>query len=183
MRAAFARMEARDKANAEARAAEAARDRVDAIRLFPQAKQKERITELLRAFREDVLNERPSSGALSELQSVLVPLFSSQYADDPDVVRFRRDYEFWVNARDASAHRSDGGASSSGSVSTSAGTIFVGDSWDEALPKLNTGERLSFGFTGTDSTEEVRRINGRTYHFHFERHDGGPLRITRIDPE
>jgi len=136
----------------------------------------------LRALGEDVVNGSAPSDALVQLQSVLVPLFSSQYADDPDVVRFRRDYEFWMERLDANGQPHDNTTTSRG-VTTSAGTLSVGDSWDEALPKLNTGERLSSGFTGTDSTEEVRRIDGRTYHFYFERHDGGPFRISRIEPE
>jgi hypothetical protein len=69
------------------------------------------------------------------------------------------------------------------SVATSAGQLSVGDTWDDALPKLNTGTRLQFGFEGQDRAVEGRRFRSGTYRLTFERASGGPLRLARITEE
>ena len=82
----------------------------------------------------------------------------------------------------ATANRSsDAPSTSVSSIPTSAGSIQLGETWDDALPKLNTGNRLSAAFAGPDRAVETRRFDGQTYQLTFERHDGGPLKLTGIE--
>lgn len=68
-------------------------------------------------------------------------------------------------------------------VDTPAGRLTVGLTWDEALPMLNTGTRLDFGFETPDRAVERRRFDLTTYKLTYERTTGGPLRLVRIEKQ
>lgn len=73
------------------------------------------------------------------------------------------------------------------SLRTKAGLLRVGQTWDEALPKLQTGERLALVRDGGGNRfEETREIQGRKYHLVFERPAepaAGPYKLTGISAE
>lgn len=67
------------------------------------------------------------------------------------------------------------------SVLTSAGMIVLGETWDEARPKIETGEHMdTFHQTPTRSIETCR-INGQVYRLIFERVRTGPYKLARIE--
>jgi len=67
------------------------------------------------------------------------------------------------------------------SLLTSAGMIVLGETWDEARPKIETGEHLdTFHQTPTRSIETCR-INGQVYRLIFERVRTGPYKLARIE--
>jgi ankyrin repeat protein len=80
----------------------------------------------------------------------------------------------------------DAAAASSGltSIMTSEGMIMLGETFEEAQPKLDTGTRLDMKQESPTRTVELRRINNQTYRLTFER-DGktGPYRLVRIGLE
>ena len=67
------------------------------------------------------------------------------------------------------------------SVLTSAGMILLGETWDSARPKIETGEHIdTFHQTPTRSIETCR-INGQVYRLIFERVGTGPFKLARIE--
>jgi hypothetical protein len=69
------------------------------------------------------------------------------------------------------------------SVLTQAGRLRVGETWDEALPKVNTGHRVSLTKDGADRFVDTRTLKGITYTLVFDRpHEPelGPYRLTAI---
>lgn len=69
------------------------------------------------------------------------------------------------------------------SVLTQAGRLRVGDTWDEALPKVNSGRRVSLTKDGADRFVDTRTLKGITYTLVFDRpHEPelGPYRLTAI---
>lgn len=78
----------------------------------------------------------------------------------------------------------DAAAGSSGltSIMTNEGLIMLGETFEEAQPKLETGTRLDMKQESPTRTVELRRLNNQTYRLTFDR-DGktGPYRLVRID--
>jgi hypothetical protein len=68
------------------------------------------------------------------------------------------------------------------SIATDAGTILVGETWDEAQSKIETGTRIDMKQESQTRILEIRRFNNQTYRLTFER-DGktGPFRLIRIE--
>jgi hypothetical protein len=186
LRVRLARITEEGKTNVEALRAARQQAVIEAITKFPGRRND--ISRLLAQLQEAV-NERNIEAInrnLQSLRTILEPVFTSEIGDRPEVVALREDYEFWKRMAlmilDAEVQRLR--VKSSGNIITTAGTISIGDTSDDALPKLKTGVRLSFGFDGPDRTvESWQSRGGQVYRLTFERAPGAPFRVTRIDPE
>jgi ankyrin repeat protein len=67
------------------------------------------------------------------------------------------------------------------SILTPAGTIMLGETWDDARPKIDTGSHIdTYNQTPTRSIE-MCRINGQVYRLIFERVRTGPFKLARIE--
>ena len=67
------------------------------------------------------------------------------------------------------------------SVLTSAGMIVLGESWEDARPKIETGEHIDTFHQTPARSVETCRINGQVYRFIFERVGTGPYKLARIE--
>lgn len=74
------------------------------------------------------------------------------------------------------------GSSGITSIATENGMIELGETFEEAAPKLETGMRLDLRQVSPTRNVEIRRFNNQTYRLTYER-DGktGPFRLVRID--
>jgi ankyrin repeat protein len=70
------------------------------------------------------------------------------------------------------------------SISTEKGLIAVGETFDEARERLETGTRVDFKQVSPTRNIEIRTFNNQTYRLTYER-DGktGPYRLVRIEPQ
>jgi len=67
------------------------------------------------------------------------------------------------------------------SILTPAGMIMLGETWDDARPKIETGSHIdTYNQTPTRSIE-MCRINGQVYRLIFERVRTGPFKLARIE--
>lgn len=68
------------------------------------------------------------------------------------------------------------------SIATTNGMIMVGETYDEARPKLETGTRLDLKQVSPTRNIEIRSFNNQTYRLTYDR-DGktGPYRLVRIE--
>jgi hypothetical protein len=68
------------------------------------------------------------------------------------------------------------------SIATDNGMIMLGETFEEARPKLETGTRLDFKQASPTRNVEIRRFNNQTYKLTYEREGKtGPYRLIRIE--
>lgn len=67
------------------------------------------------------------------------------------------------------------------SIPTPAGMIVLGETWDEARPKIETGMHIDTFPQAPTRLIETCRINGQVYRLIFERVGTGPFKLARIE--
>jgi ankyrin repeat protein len=74
------------------------------------------------------------------------------------------------------------GATGLNAIATENGLIMLGETYEDAQPKLDTGVRLDLKMVSPTRNVEIRRFNNQTYRLTYER-DGktGPFRLIRIE--
>jgi hypothetical protein len=65
------------------------------------------------------------------------------------------------------------------SIDTTAGRISIGDTWDEALPKLQTGTRVGIEQPPPNEMVDLRTFAGVNYRLTFRRTESSPYTLIK----